>query len=82
VKLIGTPKAVSVEVSDQGVGMSEEVQRHIFEKFYQADHTRGVEGNGLGLTLVRRILDLSGGEISVTSAPGRGAVFTVVLPGS
>ena len=82
VKLVQAPDCVSIEVSDQGIGMSEEVQRHIFEKFYQADRTRGVEGNGLGLTLVRRILDLSGGEITVTSAPGRGSVFTVILPGS
>jgi signal transduction histidine kinase len=70
----------SVVVADDGVGMSEEVQRHIFEKFYQGDHSRTAEGNGLGLALVRRILTLCGGEISVESTVGQGTVFTVTLP--
>lgn len=71
---------LSVCVADSGDGMSEEVQKHIFEKFYQGDSSRKEEGNGLGLALVKRILDLCGGEISVKSAVGEGAAFTVTLP--
>ncbi len=72
--------AVSVRISDHGDGMDEEVQKHIFEKFYQADASRTGEGSGLGLALVKRIVDLTGSEIHVKSAPGEGAVFTVILP--
>lgn len=71
---------LSIAVGDSGDGMSEEVMRHIFEKFYQGDPSRGEEGNGLGLALVKRILDLCGGSIRVASAPGEGAEFTVLLP--
>lgn len=79
VRLMQTPSRIRVMIRDQGKGMSLEEQRHIFEKFYQADRARSSEGNGLGLTLVNRILDLSGGKISVESAPGKGSVFTVSL---
>lgn len=71
---------LAVEVADQGPGMSEEVQKHIFEKFYQGDPSRKAEGSGLGLALVRRIVDLCQGRIEVESAPGKGAKFTVFLP--
>lgn len=71
---------VAVAIADAGDGMSAEVQRHIFEKFYQGDPSRQEDGNGLGLALVRRIIDLCGGDITVESAPGQGAVFTVTLP--
>lgn len=71
---------VTVIISDSGDGMSEDVMKHIFEKFYQGDPSRGAEGNGLGLALVKRILDLCGGEVDVKSAPGEGAAFFVTLP--
>ena len=74
------PGGVSVTVSDNGPGMDEETVKHIFEAFYQGDSSHKAEGNGLGLPLVKRIVDLHGGRCDVTSAPGEGATFTVTLP--
>ncbi|MCD7723599.1 MAG: HAMP domain-containing histidine kinase [Clostridiales bacterium] len=70
---------VEVEVVDSGCGMSKEVQKHIFEKFYQADASHGSHGNGLGLALTKRIVDMYGGTITVSSEPGEGTVFTVIM---
>ncbi len=75
-----TPETIAVSVSDDGDGMTEEVQKHIFEKFYQGHKSRETEGNGLGLALVKRIVDLCKGSINVESAPGEGSVFTICLP--
>lgn len=73
-------QGVSLSVADQGPGMTEEVQRHIFEKFYQGDPSRRAEGSGLGLALVKRIVELCRGSVEVRSAPGEGAAFVVTLP--
>ena len=69
----------TVTISDQGVGMDDETKKRMFEKFYQADQSRAAEGNGLGLSLVKRILDLENGQIEVESSPGRGARVMVEL---
>lgn len=75
-----TAEHVTVTISDTGVGMSQEVIHHIFEKFYQGDPSHSSAGNGIGLTIVRRILELCGGQIRVDSQPGMGSTFTVILP--
>lgn len=73
-------KSVRVIVSDSGEGIPETALPHIFDKFYQADASHATKGNGLGLPLVKRIVELCRGTIEVESELGRGTKFTVSLP--
>ena len=66
-------------VTDQGSGLSEEAKKHLFDKFYQADTSHKSEGNGLGLALVKQILDIDGGDITAENVNGGGCRFTVTL---
>ncbi len=76
------PTTLAVRIQDQGVGIPAEAQRHIFERFYQADgsSTRQFGGAGLGLSIVHEIVTRHGGQIWVESEPGQGSIFTFTVP--
>ena len=82
IRLTQSPSAVIVSISDTGIGMSEDVKQHIFEKFYQGDPSHHHSGYGIGLTMAWRAAILCGGRITVDSTPNKGSTFTVVLPKS
>lgn len=80
VELRANGDGATIRVSDSGVGIAEEHLQHIFEPFWQVDRARRTTGTGLGLSVVRRLVKLLGGRVSVESTPGRGSTFTVTLP--
>jgi signal transduction histidine kinase len=73
---------IAVRVSDTGIGISPAEQPLIWNRMYRGDKSRTQRGLGLGLSLVKAIVEAHHGEVSVDSEPGRGAAFTVVLPAS
>ena len=74
-----TAEGIRFSVSDSGPGIGENAKKHIFDKFYQEDSSHKQEGNGLGLSLVKRIIDMSDGELEVENLPDAGCKFTVTL---
>jgi signal transduction histidine kinase len=75
-----TEKAVTVQITDTGEGMDEEILNHLFDPYYQGDSSHASQGLGLGLSIAKRIVELCGGEISVKSELAIGSTFTVLLP--
>jgi len=71
-----------LRIADSGPGIDEEEMPFIFERFFRGRNGRNESGKGLGLSLCREIVDLHGGEISVTNQPGGGTEFVVTLPAS
>lgn len=82
VRLRSEPGAVRIEIQDDGIGLAPEEQAQLFTKFFRANNrtTQEVGGTGLGLTITRSLVEMHGGEISVTSAPGEGSTFAFTLP--
>lgn len=80
VRLRKGERGVEVAVFDNGIGISPQAQSHVFDKFYQEDKARGNKGNGLGLALVKRIVTLCSGRITLKSELKKGSEFTVFLP--
>ncbi len=79
-RLVAADGEVGVEVQDQGEGMDEETQRRIFDRFYRGESTAGVAGTGLGMSIVKEILDIHGGRIEIASVPREGTRVTLWLP--
>lgn len=79
IRLQNFPDKIVFTISDKGPGIDEGSIKHIFDKFYQGDSSHKQEGNGLGLALVKKIVDLEGGVISVENNTDKGCTFTVIL---
>jgi signal transduction histidine kinase len=85
IRLIENEKDITIDIEDSGFGISEKSLPHIFEKFYRVtdnEKVMDITGSGLGLALVREIVEIHGGKIKVRSALGKGSTFTIVLPRS
>jgi signal transduction histidine kinase/HAMP domain-containing protein len=80
VRLVANVDEVGVEVRDQGGGMDAEVVRRIFDRFYRGESAAGVPGSGLGMSIVKEIMDIHGGRVEVASKPLQGTIVTLWLP--
>ena len=79
IKLYNQDNIVYIEFKDNGIGMDEETIKHIFDKFYQGDKTHSSKGNGLGLSIVKKIIEIHNGDILIESKKNIGTKFTIIL---
>jgi len=70
---------VTIQFIDDGIGISDEEIKHVFEPFYRGNDTRNISGHGIGLSLVKRIVELHNGNIEVKSQQGIGTTFTITF---
>lgn len=75
-----TGKSLIISVKDEGIGISKEDQKHLFERFFRAHNAMNIQGTGLGLNIVLRYLELMNGTINFTSAENKGTTFTLTIP--
>lgn len=80
IELMKCKNRLVFKIKDNGIGMNEETKSHVFDKFYQGDVSHTVEGNGLGLTMVKKIIELHKGSIDINSSPNKGTIISVELP--
>ena len=80
VKMKTNQENITVEIKDYGIGMEEEEAKKIFDRFYQVDKSHTKPGAGIGMTIAKRIVELSGGKIEVESKLNKGTTFIVTLP--
>lgn len=80
IRLLRQDSKLLFTIEDEGPGLAEDAVKHIYDKFYQGDSSHKEEGNGLGLSLVKRILHLEKGSIKAENLPDKGCIFTVELP--
>jgi signal transduction histidine kinase len=80
INLYDQGESVKIDIADRGIGMTDQEIQRIFERFYKGDKSRSYEGNGLGLVIVKKIVEQSNGRITVDSRYGLGSTFTVELP--
>ena len=75
-------KSIQLEISDEGIGMDMNTQKHIFDKFFrqQGGNIHNIKGHGLGLSYVKKIVELHGGHIELKSKRGEGTTFTILIP--
>ena len=80
IRLSGNDDDIVFEIKDEGIGMNTETQRNMFDKFYQGDTSHSIEGNGIGMTIVNKIIELYKGEIFIDSQLDKGTMIIVTLP--
>lgn len=78
--IAGEKQQTGITVTDNGKGISKEDLPHIFDRLYQCDHSRSMQGNGLGLSIAKELVNAHGGTITASSTPGAGTTFTILLP--
>lgn len=79
-RLLVMDNILHIEIEDQGIGIPEEDQQHLFERFFRANNVENIQGTGLGLNIVKQYLGLLDGNISFSSRPGQGTIFRINIP--